>query len=685
MLRIFKTNSRNEKVKNITQDIKDEFFNIDNWHYNKRNIVLNIEKEQMVIASNKKKVSYLTLFEKNTNFNRTPKQSKRVILKKDAFVRITGKKSKDVKVTLYLIEYSKSTKLKVNRLLINQEKFINIHPRTESVRLAIRIEGTGEVVITNFRIYEDYIENQNIDKDVIYKRPIKEIKVACILDEFSTECFSDTVTLIPITPDNWERMLSRNRPDFLLVESAWRGNSGTWEYQIGKYSNNENNLKLKKLIYWCKLKRIPTVFWNKEDPIHFEKFIDAASLFDYIFTTDANIINKYKERVGHNRVFPMQFAANPIAHNPILYDKSKIEKISFAGSYYANRHEDRRKDMDEMLDVAQKFGLDIFDRNYERNKRELTHFRFPERFQKNIVGTLKYNQIDKAYKNYKFILNVNSVKFSPTMFSRRVFEGLACGTPILSSYSIGIKKTFKDIVLIMENKQEFEKAIQELIDDPLKYRELSMKGIREVFRYHTYDHRMSYILNKLKINFEKSKKDVTAIFNVNNIDEFNQAIKVVENQSYKDMKVIILIPLIENYETLLNNYNNEKISTYIKDYAFKYDAVPDLVSTEYVTIMNLDIEYGYYYIEDLVHAGTYSKADIIGKATINKTDELYAKNEYEFVETVIPETSVYRTNILKKVSLKELIKNQSKINEILFKEQGARIYSSDRFNIKINY
>ena len=32
MLRIFKTNSRNEKVKNITQDIKDEFFNIDNWH-----------------------------------------------------------------------------------------------------------------------------------------------------------------------------------------------------------------------------------------------------------------------------------------------------------------------------------------------------------------------------------------------------------------------------------------------------------------------------------------------------------------------------------------------------------------------------------------------------------------------------------------------------------------------------
>ncbi|NGY93841.1 glycosyltransferase family 1 protein [Bacillus megaterium] len=56
-------------------------------------------------------------------------------------------------------------------------------------------------------------------------------------------------------------------------------------------------------------------------------------------------------------------------------------------------------------------------------------------------------------KGYKVMLNVNSVKYSQLCFSRRVFEGLACGTPIISSYSEGVKRMFKDIVLISENKQ----------------------------------------------------------------------------------------------------------------------------------------------------------------------------------------------------------------------------------------
>src|SRR5690606_8059964 len=213
-----------------------------------------------------------------------------------------------------------------------------------------------------------------------------KIKMACIFDEFSLECFASEVNLITFNTENWKKTLQSEKPDILMVESAWRGNNGAWEYQIGKYNNNNNNAKLKELVSWCKRNRIPTVFWNKEDPIHFEKFIDAASLFDFVFTTDMNMINKYKDLVMHNRVYSMQFAANPAKHNPIKLINEKINKISFAGSYYANRHEDRRKDMDKMLRIASEYGLDIFDRNYERNKREDSHFRFPEYLAKDIVG-----------------------------------------------------------------------------------------------------------------------------------------------------------------------------------------------------------------------------------------------------------------------------------------------------------
>ena len=45
-----------------------------------------------------------------------------------------------------------------------------------------------------------------------------------------------------------------------------------------------------------------------------------------------------------------------------------------------------------------------------------------------------------AYRCYDVMLNVNTVTGSPTMFSRRVFESLACGTPVLSSESVGMSR-----------------------------------------------------------------------------------------------------------------------------------------------------------------------------------------------------------------------------------------------------
>ncbi|NGY76377.1 hypothetical protein F6Y02_08630 [Bacillus megaterium] len=102
------------------------------------------------------------------------------------------------------------------------------------------------------------------------------------------------VNLLTFTTENWKEILIENTPDLLFVESAWRGNFGAWEYKIAKY-NNQDKTPLFDLLRWCKENNIPTVFWNKEDPIHFEKFIDTAKLFDCIFTTDADMIPNYQK------------------------------------------------------------------------------------------------------------------------------------------------------------------------------------------------------------------------------------------------------------------------------------------------------------------------------------------------------------------------------------------------------
>ena len=75
---------------------------------------------------------------------------------------------------------------------------------------------------------------------------------------------------------------------------------------------------------------------------------------------------------------------------------------------------------------ALRFGLHIFDRNLNRPGFG-PKYRFPDGYQTAIKGSLNYEEMLTAYRCYDVMLNTNSVTDSPTMFSRRVFECLACG------------------------------------------------------------------------------------------------------------------------------------------------------------------------------------------------------------------------------------------------------------------
>ena len=100
------------------------------------------------------------------------------------------------------------------------------------------------------------------------------------------------------------------RPELLLVESAWMGNGGKWRNRIIGFENLEDN-PLLELLQYCRKIGIPTAFWNKEDPPHFDEFIGAAREFDFVFTSDADCIPLYREALGHDRIYELPFAAQP--------------------------------------------------------------------------------------------------------------------------------------------------------------------------------------------------------------------------------------------------------------------------------------------------------------------------------------------------------------------------------------
>ncbi len=105
------------------------------------------------------------------------------------------------------------------------------------------------------------------------------------------------------------------RLDLLFVESAWHGNGDAWQYHLT--GTSAPRPAIVELVQWCRDHGVPTVFWNKEDPVHYADFLDTARLFDHVWTTDSDRVPDYHRDLGHDRVGVLPFAAQQSLHNPI--------------------------------------------------------------------------------------------------------------------------------------------------------------------------------------------------------------------------------------------------------------------------------------------------------------------------------------------------------------------------------
>ena len=79
------------------------------------------------------------------------------------------------------------------------------------------------------------------------------------------------------------------------------------------------------------------------------------------------------------------------------------------------------------------------------------------------------------------------------MLSRRVFELLACGTPVVSGPSIAVEKLFDGLVPVVSTEADAVDQIAIMLDDSSHRRKRSHLGYRYVHSKHTYSHRLGEI------------------------------------------------------------------------------------------------------------------------------------------------------------------------------------------------
>ena len=462
------------------------------------------------------------------------------------------------------------------------------------------------------------------------------VRVACILDELSYEVFRHDCILVQLTPENWQNELETLQPHLLFVESAWQGAGGAWQGKIPTIHSN-----LIGVLDWCKRKKVPTAFWNKEDPIDFDLFLGAALQFDHIFTTDIDCIAKYKLLKNPENVHLLTFAMQPKSHNPIELFSRKTSAC-FAGSYYAKfkeRNEDFQRIFDSLVKIS---GVDIYDRNYHQ---QVKQHKFPERFHKNILGTLHASQISQAYKGYKFGININTIKDSQTMFARRVFELMASNTPVVSNLSRGMRVLLGDLTICSDNDKQIEEQVECLANDDLHYRKFRLAGLRKVMLEHSSASRLADIIRFTHgKDISQAFAFVTCIAQAKNEKELERVLETYQNQDYPRKRLFVV----------LKNGNVDRNSlpggvTILSELEAKKRFPPSSSKDGWLAFLSPHDYYGPNYLKDTMMATLYTGVKAIGKASY------YYKDGYEYVLS----RDVFRYTFIDHLNLRSSCVDQS--------------------------
>jgi len=407
------------------------------------------------------------------------------------------------------------------------------------------------------------------------------------------------------------------------------------------------------------------------DNKHYYKFKLFAGLFDHIFTTDERTLSLYRKDCPYSKsINVLKFAAQPILHNPVRTENYKYEgDVFFAGGWY--HFPQRVRELTELLQLPLSIKLHIYERGFKGN-----NSKFPRMFQKRIKKGISYIEISEKYKKYPIMLNVNSVKGSTTMFSRRVPEALLCGVTVISSPSISISKLFPH-VFISYSKEHLSSTIKYLLQNSDFRNEHNHNGRREILQNHTYYTRMMKICKIINIKPPVYRNGVVNLYvTSDNITHNNLLISDIQKQTYENVVCNIEVT---NSHLIINILKN----------LFFHRKLPDGTINEtigYVCLFNTKSRYESNYILDSILTYSYFKdIDVIGKACFNiwensKINILYPELENRYTDLIHPHTvtiSLFGDIEKKEKKLKYL---RNILGDKNVAKENLKIYSSDRYN-----
>ncbi|WP_434797420.1 glycosyltransferase [Terrisporobacter vanillatitrophus] len=412
--------------------------------------------------------------------------------------------------------------------------------------------------------------------------------IGIVTDEFMYNYYKDSVSLIYISSLKYKEIIENNKIDMFLFVTCWRGmEDNDWR------GRRKQESIISKITRLCKSKNIPTLFQSIEDPSNYNIFINIAKEFDYIFTTDKDKIEDYKNDCNNENVYLSMFGVNPLFHNPIgIKNNKKLKEVLFAGSWmtkYPHRCNDMKKIFDGVLSSNRE--LNIIDRNFNENA-----YFYPKEYIPYTSPAINHKDLQKIHKLYDWIVNVNSIKYSPTMCAMRCYEAQALGNAIISNYSIAVNNNNPNIFIVHDSNEV--KYILDSFNEEEIYKH-QIYGIRNVMSDKCVFNRIENMIKKVYPHFYMN---------------LNKKVLVVAKKITPIIKVMFDRQIYE-YKYLVEEDKAKKIYN-------EYD---------FIAFFKEDYFYEEYYLQDMINGFKYTDSDYITKDSYYRNNQIVVGIEHNYV------------------------------------------------------
>jgi len=230
------------------------------------------------------------------------------------------------------------------------------------------------------------------------------------------------------------------------------------------------------------------VFWWPDSIGNLGRQYPLASPYDALFFKDRHLVEECRSKLGINNAFFLPECCNPIWHKRVQLTEAEYAlygcDITIAGNMYYNRV--------LMLEPLVKYNLKIWGGTPPRwLKSPLTQFH-----QRKFVAEIEKS---KAFNAAKIVINTFHLQ-EITSISVRVFETAGCGAFQLCEYRPALEEFFEigQELDVFSNRDELIEKVEYYLAHPEVRRAIADKGYKRAHQEHTYQKRLTEMLEIVK-------------------------------------------------------------------------------------------------------------------------------------------------------------------------------------------